>query len=133
MAGDGWSSLFASAFHQSRNAMLLVDGERRIVDANTAFVELLGRSRGTLVGHHLYRFVAGGPLVTPGEWRDALAQGRFTGTAPMLHADVSEVGVQWAAVTEMATGRPARALRGPQHVALGRTLPTGGGGPPPRR
>jgi PAS domain S-box-containing protein len=105
MAGDGWSSLFASAFHQSRNAMLLVDGERRIVDANAAFVELVGHSRGTLVGRHLYRFVAGGPLVTPGEWRDALAQGRFTGTAPMLHADGSEVAVQRAAVTETATGR----------------------------
>src|SRR4051812_24086007 len=105
MAGDGWSSLFASAFRQSRNAMVLVDGERRVVEPNAAFVELLGRRRGTLVGRHLYTFLAGGPLATPGEWREAIAQGRFTGNAALLHADGSEIGVQWAAVTEMATGR----------------------------
>jgi PAS domain S-box-containing protein len=105
MARDGWSALFASAFHQSRNPMVLVDAERRIVDTNAAFVRMLDRARGALLGRHLYTLVAGGPLATPAEWREALAQGRFTGAASLLRADGSEVAVQWAASTELATGR----------------------------
>jgi PAS domain S-box-containing protein len=105
MPRDGWAALFASAFRASGNPMVLVDAERRIVGANTAFVRLLGQRRDALVGRHLYEFIAGGPLVTPGQWREALAEGHFTGTAKMLHADDSEIAVQWAGHTEVATGR----------------------------
>jgi PAS domain S-box-containing protein len=105
MARDGWAALFASAFRQSRNPMVLVDDERRIVEPNTAFVRVLGRRRDELVGHHLYEFLVGGPLYTPSEWRDALAQGHFTGTANLIHADGSHIAVQWAGDTEIATGR----------------------------
>jgi len=43
---DGWSALFTSAFRQSRNAMVLLDHRRRIVDANAAMVGWLrGASR----------------------------------------------------------------------------------------
>ena len=104
MESDGWPTLFASAFHQSRNPMVLADAERRIVDANAAIVQLLGRARSALVGRQVSAFVAGGPLLSPSEWRKALTQGRFTGEATMLHADGGEIAVQWAAVTEMATG-----------------------------
>ena len=102
---DGWSALFASAFQKSRNPMVLVDGERRIVDANAAFLRLLGHGRDALLGQHVYTLVAGGPLATPAEWLETLAQGRFTGDADLLHADGSEVAVQWAGTTEVATGR----------------------------
>jgi PAS domain S-box-containing protein len=105
VAANGWSALFASAFNQSRNAMVLVDGERRIVDANAGFVALLGHGRSTLVGRHLYTFVSGGPLVTPSEWREALAEGRFSGEATLLDADSREIKVQWGAATEVVTGR----------------------------
>ena len=105
MARDGWSALFSSAFHQSRNPMLLVDTDRRILDTNAAFVHLLGHMRREVLGRPLYTFVAGGPTVTPAEWRRRLAEGRFTGTGGLMHADGSEIGVQWAGCTEMATGR----------------------------
>ena len=105
MARDGWAALFVSAFRGSRSPMVLVDGDRRIVEANAAFVRMLGRRRNVLVGEHLYEFVAGGPLVTPIEWREALAQGRFTGAATMVHEDGTEIAVQWAGHTEVATGR----------------------------
>jgi PAS domain S-box-containing protein len=105
MPADGWAALFASAFNQSRNAMLLVDGERRVVDVNGAFVHLLGRARGSLLGRRMYDIVAGGPLATPGEWREALRQGRFSGEAALLHSDGSAVAIQWGATTEVATGR----------------------------
>lgn len=105
MTADGWTRLFASAFRQSRNPMVLVDGERRIVEANAAFVQLTGRARDALRGHTLYTFLSDGPLVTPDEWRQALAEGRFTGEASLVHADGREICVQFAGSTEIATGR----------------------------
>ena len=105
MARDGWPALFASAFGQSRNPMLLVDGERRIVDANGSFVRLLGRRRASLVGLRVYELLDGGPLATPDEWRETLARGRFTGEATLLAAGGGRVAVQWGATTEVATGR----------------------------
>src|SRR3954447_22875526 len=105
MAADGWPALFASAFSHSRNPMVLVDGERRIVDANAAFVRLIGRTREALRGRALYTFIADGPLLTPDEWHDALAEGRFAGTASLVDAAGREIGVQFAGNTEIATGR----------------------------
>jgi PAS domain S-box-containing protein len=103
--GDGWSGLFSAAFRQSKNAMVLADERRVIVDANGSFVALLGRSRNELVDHPLFEFVDGGPLLTESEWDAALAEGRFTGEAVLLCADGGTVGVQWGASTEVATGR----------------------------
>jgi PAS domain S-box-containing protein len=105
VAQDGWPALFASAFNQSRNAMLLVDEQRRIVDVNPATARLVGRARSALRGRHVWEFIAGGPLATAREWHDTLTQGRFTGVAVLEHADGSEVPVQWGATTEGATGR----------------------------
>jgi PAS domain S-box-containing protein len=105
MARDGWPALFASAFGQSRNPMLLVDGERRVVDVNGAFVRLLGRNRDGLVGHRVYELIDGGPLATPDEWHHTIAQRRFTGEATLLTAAGERVAVQWGATTEVVTGR----------------------------
>jgi len=102
---DGWSGLFAKAFANSRNPMALVDDERVYVDVNGAHVRLMGYRREALVGRHLYDFVAGGPLVSPAEWATALKAGDFTGEAELLCADGSTAAVQWAAGTEIVTGR----------------------------
>jgi PAS domain S-box-containing protein len=102
---DGWPALFASAFHQSRNAMVLVDGDRHIVDVNPAFARLLGRPRQALLRHRIFEFLDGGPLATPREWRETLGRRRFAGDAVLLPADGGRVTVQWGASTEMVTGR----------------------------
>ena len=102
---DGWSGLFATAFEQSRNAMILSDAQRVIVDVNPAFVSLLGRKRDAVTGRQLYTIVAGGPLATDGDWAGALAEGRFSGVADMVHADGRTVAIQWAGSTEIVTGR----------------------------
>ena len=102
---DGWSGLFAKAFAQSRNPMALVDDERVYVDVNGAHVRLMGYRRDALIGRHLYDFVAGGPLASPAEWATALKAGDFTGEAELLCADGSTAAVQWAASTEIVTGR----------------------------
>jgi PAS domain S-box-containing protein len=105
MARDGWSGLFASAFRQSKNAMALVDDERVVVDLNPACVRLLGRPRSEVVGHHLWDYIAGGPVFTPAQWSAALAAHRFHGEAEVVRPDGTRVGVQWGGATEVATGQ----------------------------
>ena len=101
----GWSELFATAFERSRNAMVLTDAERVIVDPNPAFLTLLGRRRDTVIGEPVYAFVAGGPLATREEWAETLAAGRFSGETELVTADGRPVVVQWAASTEIVTGQ----------------------------
>ena len=102
---EGWSGLFSAAFAQSRNPMALTDERRRHVDVNGAYLHLLGYRRSELIGHHVWEFVAGGPIVTPSEWERLLAQGRFTGEAVLLTADDTAVGVQFGGTVEVVTGR----------------------------
>jgi len=106
MAGsDSLSTLFSAAFSQSRNAMALLDADRRVVEANGALARLLGHTRQQLIGQHIYRFVADGPVFSETEWRRALAAERFTGETEMVCADGGRVAAQWAATTEVVTGR----------------------------
>ena len=105
MARDGWSALFESAFKQSKNPMALVDEERRHVDANGAYLKLLGYTRGAVIGTPVYAFVADGPLASPEEWDAAMASGRFTGETDLVCANGGRVSVQWGASVEVVTGR----------------------------
>jgi PAS domain S-box-containing protein len=101
---EGWSRLFAEAFQRSRNAMLLTDERRLIIDANAAFVALLGRTRRSLVGRPVWELVVDGPLLSQTGWTEALASGRFDGDAQLRGEDGSAVTVQWAASAERVAG-----------------------------
>ena len=68
--GSGWASLFWQAFRRSRNAMVLLDEQRRHVDVNGAYLQLLGYRRRALVGRPVHDFVDHGPVVTPEQWRE---------------------------------------------------------------
>jgi DNA-binding CsgD family transcriptional regulator len=105
VSADGWSGLFSSAFASSRNGMLLADQRRQIVDANAAYLRLVAGRRGDVIGSHLWEQVFDGPLATPQEWADALAQRRFTGVARLRRGDAEAVPVQWGAHAEVVTGR----------------------------
>jgi PAS domain S-box-containing protein len=96
--------LFSSAFTQSRNAMVLLDSERCHVDANGAYVKLLGYRREALIGRPFYDLVPGGPLASREQWARALATGAFSGEAPLRSADGHVIEVQWAATVEVITG-----------------------------
>src|SRR4029078_2596731 len=85
--------------------MLLVDDDRRVVDVNGAYLQLLGYRRAEVVGRPLHEFAAGGPLMTRKEWAEALARRRFSGEAELVGAAGVTVGVQWGATTEIVTGR----------------------------
>lgn len=101
----GWSELFVEAFKLSRNPMALTDEHRRHLDVNGAYLALLGHPRDAIIGQPLWRFVAGGPRLTPAAWATMLSKGRATGDAELLRGDGSGVGVQWAAAVETITGR----------------------------
>jgi DNA-binding CsgD family transcriptional regulator len=101
---DGWSGLFSTAFRQSSNAMVLVDARRRQVDANGAYLKLLGYTRRAVIGTPVYAFVADGPLASPEEWDAAIASDRFTGETELVCANDSRVLVQWGASVEVVTG-----------------------------
>jgi PAS domain S-box-containing protein len=85
--------------------MCLADDARRIVDVNGACLQLLGYRRADIVDRPMYEFVAGGQLMTPQQWAEALARRRFTGEGKMVRADGATVRVQWGATTELVTGR----------------------------
>lgn len=104
-AGGGWAGLFVAAFRESRNAMVLVDESRKIVDVNGAMLALVGYARANMVGRQTYDFVAGGPMMSPQQWNVLLDAERFTGDVGLVCADGSTVGVQWAATSEVVTGR----------------------------
>src|SRR5690242_15028608 len=104
MGAQDWSTLFWAAFRDSRNAMALVDEQRRIVDVNGAYLRLSGYEREELIGSPLYRFIEGGPRFTPREWATVLGRKRFSGDATMVRADGERTIVQWGATTEDVTG-----------------------------
>lgn len=85
--------------------MVLLDSERMQVDANGAYLKLTGYQRKEIVGRPMYKFVVGGPVVSASEWNSALREGRFSGDAQLISADGAHISVQWAATTEVVTGR----------------------------
>jgi PAS domain S-box-containing protein len=98
--------LFSEAFAQSRNAMVLLDSSRRYVDVNGASLRLTGYQRHQLIGRPISEFVAkGSRRMSPRQWEEAMAAGRFTGHARLVAADGSHLWVQYAATTEVVTGR----------------------------
>lgn len=104
-APPGAARLFASAFKQSRNAMVLLDDQRRVVDVNAAMLTLLECRRADIVGRQIWEFVVGGPLLTPRQWEAKLREGEFTGTAELRGPHERPVSVQFAATVEVVTGR----------------------------
>jgi PAS domain S-box-containing protein len=100
----GWAGLFTSAFRNSRNAMVLLDSHRRHVDANGAYVRMLGYPRDDIIGVPASQYVAGGPLLNDEEWDAMLSGGPFTGEAGLLSAEGTVVAVQWAVTPETITG-----------------------------
>ena len=105
MGESGWLRLFGTAFKRSRNSMVLSDPTRSIVDANPAFLALVGQRRDAVLGRKVYSFVADGPLVSDVDWLAALSAGEVTGEADMLAARATTVRVQWAASAERISGR----------------------------
>ncbi|HEY4824279.1 MAG TPA: LuxR C-terminal-related transcriptional regulator [Solirubrobacteraceae bacterium] len=102
---SGWSALFRDAFNQSRNAMVLLDDERRHVEVNGAYVQLLGYRPSELIGRPVYELRADHSAVSQQRWHTALLQKQFTGTIELVRADGGHVTAEYAGHPEVVTGR----------------------------
>jgi PAS domain S-box-containing protein len=102
---SGWSALFRDAFTQSRNAMVLLDDDRRHVEVNGAYVQLVGYRPSELIGRPVSELRADGAAVSAAQWHAALGRKQFTGTVEMLRADGGRVTVEFAGHPEVVTGR----------------------------
>jgi PAS domain S-box-containing protein len=122
----GWPGLFWTAFKRSRNGMVLVDAERRYIEVNAAFVELLGSRRRNLIGRAVHEHVVGGPVMSSAEWRLALAEDEFSGVAVLRRDDGTTVSVQFAGNPETVTGRRLVLGVALSTAGAGRRLPTAG-------
>ena len=85
--------------------MVLLDGDRRHLEVNGPYLQLLGYRSNQLLGKPIYMFVVGGPILTAAQWDDALRRERFSGDVTLRRADGGEVAVQWAATVEAITGK----------------------------
>jgi PAS domain S-box-containing protein len=101
----GWPGLFWAAFRQSRNAMVLLDSERRHVEVNGAYLQLLGYDRSSLLGRPISDIRPPGAVASDEEWHSALRQRHFTGVADLLRADGTLVTVEFAGHPETVTGK----------------------------
>jgi PAS domain S-box-containing protein len=101
----GYSSLFKAAFTHSRIPMGLVDANRNIIDVNGACLRLLGYTRDQLVGQPLHSFGVGTASMSVSQWQVTLARHRFAGEGKVRDAAGQIIAVQWAATSELVTGR----------------------------
>jgi PAS domain S-box-containing protein len=93
---DGWAALFWSAFKDSRNAMVLLDEQRRHVDVNGAYLKLVGYARDAVIGRPVWEYVDGGPRQTDRQWERAIARGELSGETGLVCADGTIATVQFA-------------------------------------
>jgi PAS domain S-box-containing protein len=108
MAGGATDSagvlgLFWAAFRRCRNGMILVDDERRCVDVNPAFVQLLGYKRSELIGRRYHEFAVKAPL-SDEAWRELVRSEDFYVTRELRRADGQHVSVELAGHRETVTG-----------------------------
>jgi PAS domain S-box-containing protein len=120
---SGWSGLFWQAFTRSRNAMVLLDDQRRHVEVNGAYLALVGHPRRELIGRPVYELFAHGPRATPQQWEAALGQKQFTGMAEMVCASGQHVMVEYAGHPELVTGRRLVLFVALRTARAGRSLP----------
>lgn len=84
--------------------MILVDDDRRCVEVNDAFVQLLGYKRAELIGHPYSEFAVKPPL-SDEAWLELARGSDFYVTRELRRADGQHVSVELAGHRETVTGR----------------------------
>jgi PAS domain S-box-containing protein len=102
--GAGLPALFWAAFKRCRNGMILVDDDRRCVEVNDGFVQLLGYKRSELIGRRYHEFAVT-PALSEEAWRELVGRGEFYAVRELRRADGQHVRVELAGHRETVTGR----------------------------
>jgi PAS domain S-box-containing protein len=102
----GWARLFRLVFERSSNAIVLLDGERRIVDVNDAAASLWRAGPHDLIGSSISEHIApsDGSLEAR-EWQAFMRTGECSGARDLVRADGSEVRVDVAVRAAIVDGR----------------------------
>ena len=85
--------------------MALLDDDRRHVEVNGSYLQLLGFPRAALVGHPVYEFITGGPMLTARQWHAVLRLQQFVGVAEFRREDGARMTAEFAGHPESVTGR----------------------------
>lgn len=94
----GWRALFWTVFARSRNAMLLLDANRRILAANQAMLDLIGYSHEQVVGRRIDLFLEPDEWKSlDSEWQAFRLRGEFLGERCMVRADGRLARLHYAA------------------------------------
>jgi PAS domain S-box-containing protein len=100
---------FRAVFEGSLDAMLLIDDNRILIDANRAACTLFGAGREQIVGRLLGDFTTS--ELTEEAWTAFLAEGRLEGELPVLRTDGAERLVDYRATAHVLPGRHLSVLR----------------------
>jgi PAS domain S-box-containing protein len=103
---SGWEQLFWLVFDRSSHPIVLLDDERRIIEANDAALALWGGSREELIGRSMVDSIE--PAERPAaaaEWQAFMRSGEYSGSRNLIRADGSEVHVAFAARQATVGGR----------------------------
>ncbi len=109
-AKDGRDALFRAVFESASDAILMADDARRFVDANAAACELLGVTRGALLGRTIEEFAAPSFDVS-GTWAGFVANDALEGEFPLQRSDGERRLVWFRAVTNVLPGIHLSILR----------------------
>jgi PAS domain S-box-containing protein len=105
--GDGLAPAFWTAFRRSANAMVLVDLDRRIVAANQAAADLVGRPVQALVGAALLTVLDDpSEALDDATWRARIVAGESFGRRRIRRADGSTVQIDFAMRAASVDERP---------------------------
>ena len=104
--------LFEAIFVNARDAMLIVDDERRLVDVNPAAAELVAMTRDELMKLKIDDLMPEAWLVlAPGVWEEFQAAGQRRGEVDILGADGMTVATEYAAAANFLPGRHIMVMR----------------------
>ncbi|HME04290.1 MAG TPA: LuxR C-terminal-related transcriptional regulator [Solirubrobacteraceae bacterium] len=93
----GWEALFWDVFERSFNPIVLLDESRRLLNSNSAAVELLGYRPGYLIGRSIDELITSlSRAQRDREWRRALQTGEQSGTRTFRRRDGSEIEIDFA-------------------------------------
>jgi len=102
----GWEGLFWLVFERSTNALILLDEQRDVVEANDSALSLFGQTHGDFVGASVVASIrpADRPKAVE-EWERFLMSGEYSGSRVLVRGDGVEVPSHFAARLEFVGGR----------------------------
>jgi PAS domain S-box-containing protein len=99
-------------FENAQDSMLIIDADRRCVDANPAACAMSGYSPGELIGRHIDDLTPNDDReAIAGQWREFLEKGRLAGEMRIRRKDGRCVDVEFRSVANMLPGLHLSVLR----------------------